>query len=144
MHQAASGDVHARQVNDGDLSAAIAAMCDDFGRHTSSERTRSWVSSAVSSIARSEPTERGANHAAEELKDYVLVDSTSDNAHIKQQVRLTTINPVTANVTERSPESDDGKRDRRGLIRDICNQEHVSKGDCDAAKPVKVASSLDP
>ncbi|KAJ2380995.1 hypothetical protein GGI23_007677, partial [Coemansia sp. RSA 2559] len=119
-------------------------MCDDFGRHTSSERTRSWVSSAVSSVARSEPTERGANHAAEELEDYVLVDSTCDNAHIKQQVRLTTINPVTANVTERSPESDDGKRGRRGLIRDICSQEHVSKGDCDAAKPVKVSSSLDP
>ncbi|KAJ1783442.1 hypothetical protein LPJ59_006583, partial [Coemansia sp. RSA 2399] len=143
-HQAASGDDHARQVNDRDLLAAIAAMCDDFGRHTSSERTRSWVSSAVSSVARSEPIERSANNVANELEDYVLVDSTSNNAHRKQQVRLTTINPVTANITERSAESDDGKRTRQGLTRDICNQEHVSKGDCDAAKPVRVTSSLDP
>ncbi|KAJ2538389.1 hypothetical protein EV175_006482, partial [Coemansia sp. RSA 1933] len=99
--QRANEDVHVREVNDRELSAAIAAMCDDFGHHISRERTRSWVSSAVSSVAHSGPAEQSIDHAADELEDYVIVDSVpSGEADRKQQVRLTTINPVTGIVTD--------------------------------------------
>ncbi|KAJ2086249.1 hypothetical protein IW138_005806, partial [Coemansia sp. RSA 986] len=142
-HQRANYDEYMREGNDRDLSVAIAAMCDDFGQHASRQRTLSWVSSSVSSAAHVGTEEPSACHSVDAMEDYVIVDSTPDDANRKQQVRLTTINPVTANIMEQAYDSNSGKRSVQELLPDNFNQEYVSKDSC-SADLSKGASIVDP
>ncbi|KAJ2656360.1 hypothetical protein IWW48_005082 [Coemansia sp. RSA 1200] len=103
-YQTSNENEHAREAADGELSTKIAAMCDDFGQQKSNERERSSVSSAVLPDVHSGSGECDSDHAMNtEDESQTVLPSTFDNENSmalnrKQKVRLTTINPTTANI----------------------------------------------
>ncbi|KAJ1813392.1 hypothetical protein LPJ75_003209, partial [Coemansia sp. RSA 2598] len=88
------------QDNDADGSAriteAIAAMCGDFGQNGSRQRTASWVSSELSSTKDAQSEDQKPLAAAGESADN---EDTAEDSR-RQHVRLTTIDPITASISD--------------------------------------------
>ncbi|KAJ2673772.1 hypothetical protein GGH99_006024, partial [Coemansia sp. RSA 1285] len=104
-YQTSNENEHAREAADGELSTKIAAMCDDFGQQKLNERESLSVSSAVLSDVHPGSGECNSDHAENtEDESKTALPAEFDNGssmalNRKQKVRLTTINPITANIT---------------------------------------------
>ncbi|KAJ2222117.1 hypothetical protein IWW45_008695 [Coemansia sp. RSA 485] len=78
------------------ITAAIAAMCNDFDQLSSRQRTASWVSSELSSTKEALGEDRKTSTSAVASSDR----GGTVEASRRQHVRLTTIDPITASIND--------------------------------------------